>query len=128
TLLVGTDWGEGTMTESGYAFVLKRWRRGAPLAEATEVIRGQASDVGVFAGVLVDTDGARLPIAFEADTFFESTSWRLDGAQPQRIAAPAKHSLRGLYRGHLVFTIEEAWRGLPQGALVAYPLSDSGAE
>jgi prolyl oligopeptidase len=128
TLLVGTDWGEGTMTESGYAFVLKRWRRGAPLAEAVEVIRGQNTDVGVFAGVLEDVDGRRLPVAVEADTFFESTNWRLDGATPQRMNLPAKATVRGLFNGALVFTIEEAWRGLPQGALIAYPLEDTAAE
>ena len=128
TLLVGTDWGEGTTTESGYAFVIKRWRRGTPLASAAEVMRGQASDVGVFVGVLQDTDGARVPIAVEADTFFESISYRLDGAAPQRISLPRKATLQGLYRGHLVATLEEAWQGHPQGALIAYPLSQSGAE
>ncbi len=128
TLLVGTDWGEGTMTESGYAFVLKRWTRGTPLASAAEVIRGRASDVGVFAAVLQDTDGRRLPIAVEANSFFESTNWRLDGAAPQRINLPAKATVQGLYRGHLVATLEEGWRGLPQGALIAYPLSETGVE
>jgi prolyl oligopeptidase len=132
TLLVGTDWGPengvATMTESGYAFVLKRWTRGAPLAGAVEVIRGQASDVGVFAAVLQDTDGRRLPIAVEADTFFESTNWRIDGPAPQRISLPAKATVQGLHRGHLIATLEEAWRGLPQGALIAYPLADTGAE
>ena len=128
TLLVATDWGEGSMTESGYAYIVKRWTRGTPLSAAVEVMRGQASDVGVFAAVLEDTDGARLPIAIEADTFFESKSWRLDGAAPQRINLPAKATVQGLYRGHLVFTLEEAWAGLPQGALAAYPLTDTGAE
>jgi len=127
TLLVGTDWGEGTMTESGYAFVLKRWTRGTPLASATEVIRGQASDVGVFAGVLQDTDGSRIPLAVEADTFFESTNWRLDGASPQRISLPNKATIQGLHRGHLIATLEEAWNGLPQGALIAYPMGESGS-
>ncbi len=128
TLLVGTDWGEGTTTESGYAFVLKRWRRGTPLASATEAMRGQTTDVGVFAGVLQDTDGRRVPIAFESNTFFESTSWRLDGASPQRISLPNKATVQGLYKGFLIATLEEAWRSLPQGALIAYPLSESGAE
>jgi prolyl oligopeptidase len=31
TLLVATDWGAGTMTESGYPFVVKRWTRGTAL-------------------------------------------------------------------------------------------------
>jgi prolyl oligopeptidase len=128
TLLVGTDWGEGTLTESGYAFVLKRWRRGTPLTSAEEVMRGQRTDVGVFAAILEDVDGARLPIGAEADTFFESTYWRLDGATPQRINLPAKATVQGLHRGQFLFTLEEAWRGLPQGALASYPLTETGAE
>ncbi|MCR6643109.1 MAG: hypothetical protein NVV62_00330 [Terricaulis sp.] len=71
TLLVATDWGEGSMTESGYAYIVKRWTRGTPLSSSVEVLRGQPSDVAVFAGVLEDVDGSRLPIAIEADTFFE---------------------------------------------------------
>lgn len=128
TLLIGTDWGEGTLTESGYPFVLRRWRRGTPIDSAEEIVRGQPEDVGMFAGVLEDVDNRRVPVAYEADTFFETTYWRLDTAQPQRLTLPRKATVQGLYRGFLVFTIEEAWRGMPQGALVAYPLSDSGAE
>jgi prolyl oligopeptidase len=128
TLLVATDWGAGTMTESGYPFVIKRWTRGTPLSSATELMRGQATDVGVFAGVLQDTDGRRVPIAVEADTFFESTNYRLDGASPQRINLPPKSSIQGLYQGYLIATLQEEWRGHPQGSLIAYPLSESGSE
>ena len=127
TLLVATDWGEGSMTESGYAMIVKRWRRGMPLSSATEVMRGQTSDVGVFIGVFQDTDGSRLPVGYEANTFFETSYWRLDGAQPQQINLPAKSSIVGLYRGQLVFTLNEAWRGLAQGALAAYPIADTSA-
>ncbi|HLI76860.1 MAG TPA: hypothetical protein VKV02_07935, partial [Acidobacteriaceae bacterium] len=44
TLLVDRDWGQGTMTNSGYAFIVKQWKRGTPLESATEVFRGQATD------------------------------------------------------------------------------------
>ncbi len=127
TLLVATDWGPGSMTESGYAMIVKRWRRGTPISAATEVMRGQTSDVGVFVGVFQDTDGSRLPVVYEANTFFETSYWRLDGATPQQINLPAKSSIVGLFRGNLVFTLNEAWRELAQGALVAYPIADTGA-
>lgn len=126
TLLIATDWGAGTMTESGYPFVVKRWTRGTPLSSATEIMRGAATDVGVFGGVLQDTDGRRIPIAVQATTFFESANFRLDGATPQRINLPAKSSIAGLYQGYLIATLQEAWRGHPQGALIAYPLSETG--
>ena len=38
--LVGTDFGEGSLTESGYPRLVKRWRRGQPLAEAETVFSG----------------------------------------------------------------------------------------
>ena len=37
-LFVGTDFGEGSMTESGYPRVIKVWQRGKPLATANEII------------------------------------------------------------------------------------------
>ncbi len=129
TLLVGTDWGEGALTESGYAFILKRWSRGTPLGGATEIIRGQNTDVGVFASVLEDVDRVRVPIAVEADTFFESAYWRLDRSAPQRITLPPKSTIQGLYKGHLIATLEQAWspqgataRVIPTGSLIAINL------
>ena len=52
TLYVGTDFGAGSMTESGYPRIVKRWRRGTPLAEATTVFEGTTRDVA--AGVSID--------------------------------------------------------------------------
>ena len=49
TVLVGTDFGPGSLTESGYPRIVKRWRRGQPLAEAETVFAGDASDVSVGA-------------------------------------------------------------------------------
>ena len=37
TVLLGTDFGEGSLTESGYPRLVKRWRRGQPLDEAETV-------------------------------------------------------------------------------------------
>jgi prolyl oligopeptidase len=130
TLLVATDWGAGTLTESGYPFVVKAWARGTPLASAVEILRGQPSDVGVFVGELTDVDGARALVAIEADTFFESTKWLL-GDAVQRVTLPAKSTLQGLHKGQVIATLEEAWTvgaiTLPQGALIAMSLEDAAA-
>jgi prolyl oligopeptidase len=128
TLLVGTDWGDGSMTESGYAFIQKRWRRGTPLASAEQVFSGEQTDVAVWGGILEDVDGTRVPLLIRSITFFESTYFLLDGSTPRQVTLPEKATVYGLFHGNLVFTLEEAWRGLPQGALVAYPLADASAE
>ena len=39
---VGTDFGPGSLTDSGYPRIIKRWRRGQPLAQASTVFEAQA--------------------------------------------------------------------------------------
>ena len=61
-LYVGSDFGPGSMTNSGYPRQIKRWARGSALADAPMVFEAQKSDVAV--GVSVDkTPG------FERTTF-----------------------------------------------------------
>jgi prolyl oligopeptidase len=48
-IFVSTDFGPGSLTSSGYARVLKQWRRGTPLAEATVIFEGDTDDVAVSA-------------------------------------------------------------------------------
>ena len=50
TVYVGTDFGEGSLTDSGYPRFAKRWRRGTTLSEAETVIEGEQTDVSVGAG------------------------------------------------------------------------------
>jgi prolyl oligopeptidase len=51
TVLVATDFGDGSMSEAGFPLVIKRWRRGTPLDEAETVFTGSGGDLAVFAGV-----------------------------------------------------------------------------
>ncbi|RMI30797.1 prolyl oligopeptidase family serine peptidase [Nocardia stercoris] len=50
TVYVGTDFGPGSLTDSGYTRIAKRWRRGTPLEAAETVFEGEASDVSVGCG------------------------------------------------------------------------------
>lgn len=47
TLLIGTDMGEGSLTESGYPACVYRWRRDQELADAELFFRGEKTDVAV---------------------------------------------------------------------------------
>lgn len=48
TVFVGTDFGPGSMTKSGYPRVIKVWKRGTPLSAATTVFEGKDSDVASY--------------------------------------------------------------------------------
>ncbi|WP_433036991.1 prolyl oligopeptidase family serine peptidase [Actinomycetospora sp. CA-053990] len=49
TVFVGTDLGPGSQTTSGYPRVMRRWRRGQPVAEAEVVFTADETDVSAFA-------------------------------------------------------------------------------
>ena len=49
TVFVGTDFGAGSMTTSGYPRIAKRWKRGTELKAAEPVFEGDARDVVAYA-------------------------------------------------------------------------------
>jgi prolyl oligopeptidase len=53
-LYVGTDFGAGSLTESGYPRVVKLWLRKTPLSDAKLVFQGQTDDVIVSPDVVHD--------------------------------------------------------------------------
>ena len=45
TLWVGTNFGKGSLTTSGYPRIVKEWKRGTPLSSAHMVLEGSVKDV-----------------------------------------------------------------------------------
>jgi len=56
-IFVGTNFGPGSLTDSGYARILKLWKRGTPLAQAKTIYEGEQKDTWV--GVSTDGHGAK---------------------------------------------------------------------
>lgn len=127
TLVVSRDWGPGTLTKSTYPFVVKLVKRGQPLAQAREIHRGTPDDIGTGAATYVDARGNRAVVVVTARTFFESdyALWTPQGLKP--LPLPAKSELAGLVEGRLIVRTSEAWRGMPEGALIAVPLAAAAA-
>lgn len=110
SLLVATDWGEGTLTASGYPFVVKRLRRGQALSEAVEVFRGNRDHIGAYPVVLEDASGQRWFGVSLAETFFTASHYVFDASgEPVPLPVPKKSTPRGLFRDSLVLSLEEDW-------------------
>lgn len=131
TVLVATDYGPGTLTESGYPYIVKEWKRGQPFADARELIRGQASDVSVRPFKLRSESGAEALFAARGLTFFTSAYFRLDGDAPVQLTLPEKASVQELHKDELIFTIEQDWsiggRTYASGSLLSMPLAQASA-
>ncbi|HUD48790.1 MAG TPA: prolyl oligopeptidase family serine peptidase [Candidatus Baltobacteraceae bacterium] len=87
TLYVGTDFGPGSLTSSGYPRVIKEWRRGAPLSEAVTVFEGQPEDVEVSVSVEHD-HGHVYEMIRRGVTFFTDQAFLRRGDQWVRIEKP----------------------------------------
>ncbi len=86
-MLLGTDFGEGSLAESGYPRLVKRWRRGQPLDEAETVFSAASTDVVVAASVDRTPGFERTMIARAVD-FFNNEIYELRGGELIRIDAP----------------------------------------
>ena len=123
TLLVGTDWGEGSLTESGYPRVAKRWKRGTPLAKATTIFEGRHEDIGIWPRVM-DSGEDTIALVDQSLTFFTG-AYHVIGPDGKLTSLPLQESadLAGFYAGRLLFTLREAWevdgQTHAQGALLA---------
>ena len=87
TLLVNSDFGEGSLTTSGYARIVKRWERGTPLASAATVFEGESGDVSVSAGAM-ETADERLLVVFHRPSFFDGTMYILEGGELHEVEVP----------------------------------------
>lgn len=112
TLMVATDFGPGTLTESGYPYIVKILKRGETLDQAVEVYRGAADDggYGVSPFVLRDADGAiqALLVDRPLDTY-SSETWRIVDGRAVKLELPARGDINALVQGRLVVTTDQDW-------------------
>ena len=129
TVLVGIDFGEGTMTESGYPTQVKLWKRGSPLSDATLLSEGPKDDVGHWGFSFKLADGTEEVLIQRTPSFFTREYFWLpktdDGfAAPVKFPVPLKSNLAGEYKGQSLLTLQEDWRGFKAGALLSFDLLD----
>jgi prolyl oligopeptidase len=119
TLLVARNWGPGTMTQSGYAFVVKLWKRGTPLDSAKEVYRGTPSDVSAGPGALHDSQGHSAIVLERGVNFFEREVSLYTPEGPKKISIPGKAEIDGLLDGQIIVELNTDWK--PEGLSTTYP-------
>jgi prolyl oligopeptidase len=107
TVLVGTDFGADSLTDSGYPRVVKRWRRGQPLDEAETVFAGSRGDVVVAASV-DRMPGFERTLLRRALDFYNDEVYELRGAELLRIGAPTDATVSA-HRQWLLIELRTDW-------------------
>lgn len=133
TLVVGTNWGEGSLTTSGYPRTARIWKRGEDLASLPVFFEGAPTDVSD--GLNVVHDGGKAYIFGSKNvSFFESEHyyWPEIGGESVKLPLPLNSDLQGVLDGRAIFFLREAWSyqgaDYPEGAVIAYDLASGKAE
>jgi prolyl oligopeptidase len=126
TVYVGTDFGAGSLTTSGYPRIVKQWRRGTPLDEAETVFEGKPEDVSVHAGY-DPTPGYERHFLSRSIDFYRSERFLRRGDELVRIEVP-DDSETDIEREWLLITPRSPWtvgeQTYPAGALLATRFDD----
>ncbi|CAM3670843.1 prolyl oligopeptidase family protein [Occultella aeris] len=127
TLFVFTDFGEGTMTPSGYPRIVKRWRRGTPLEAAETVYEGAEQDMYI-AAYHDSTPGFERDFVSRSIAFYNSELYLLGaGDELTRIDVP-NSAEPDIKREWLTVELREEWTPAdvtyPAGALLAIRLEE----
>jgi prolyl oligopeptidase len=124
SLYVGTDFGPGSMTASGYPRIAKLWKRGTPLAEATVVYEGKTEDIWISLG-RDHTQGFERDVLYRGLTFFTNEVYLLRDGQQVKIDKPDGANA-SLHREWLLLELRQDWTvggtTHPAGALLAIKL------
>lgn len=108
-LLIGTDFGEGSLTDSGYPRELRRWIRGTSLESAEKIFSGERTDIGVFPIVSL-RDGRSDVFVLQKPGFFECILRRLkpDGELVE-LPLPRGIGINAVFQGQLLVTLKQGW-------------------
>lgn len=127
TVWIGTDFGPGSLTDSGYPRLVKEWRRGTPLESAATVFAGEQTDVSVGAYTLVQPEG-RYHVVFRTPRFYRGSYHLMLDGRLVKLDLPEDATPRGVFKEHLLVSLRSDWtvggRTYPQDALLAVGLDD----
>jgi prolyl oligopeptidase len=106
-VLVGTDFGADSLTESGYPRIVKRWRRGTPLTDAETMFEGSRTDVSA-AGNADRTPGFERTFVGRSVDFWNEEVYEIRGSELIRVDAPTDASV-SIHREWLLIELRTDW-------------------
>jgi prolyl oligopeptidase len=121
SVYVGTDFGAGSLTTSGYPRLVKEWKRGTPLAEARLVFEAESTDVAA-SGVTTDEPGFHREFIQRTPAFFKGITYLRVGDQLVKLDLPEDVN-QGTFREFMTVELRSDWtvggKTYPAGALLA---------
>lgn len=107
-LFVARDFGEGTMTESGYPRTVRVWHRGEALESARTIYEGHENDVGVSAYAILDKDYEK-ELVIQGTDFYNSKLFLMRNSELIEIEKPSDAAV-DFHREHMFLSLDSDWQ------------------
>lgn len=125
TVFVGTDFGPGSLTDSGYPRIVKLWKRGTPLSEAITVQEAAVTDMSAYSYIM-DENNKRHVFHSIRKGFYSSANWYEDkDGHKIRLPMPEDSEFWGVFDDKLFFELKSDLGSFKSGSIVFMPLTEA---
>ncbi|MGB5236965.1 MAG: prolyl oligopeptidase family serine peptidase [Flavobacteriaceae bacterium] len=125
-VMVYRNFGDGSLTASGYPRMVKLMQRGDELENAKTIFETDPEHVGVFGLSYYDAGKTHL-FLYRMVTFWESELYYLVGDQFKQVDYPKDAQLQGFHKGQVVMSLQSDWEhdstNYELGSLVSFDLN-----
>lgn len=119
-LLLSTDWGEGSLTESGYPRIVKKWKRGTLLASAEPLFQTEEDALSASPFSLLRPEG-RLHLIVNSLNFYASEYHILDiNHQLIKLPIPEDARLVDVFKNEFIIKLRSPWTHKQSGEKVSF--------
>ncbi len=110
SVFIGTDFGPGSLTSSGYPRTVRLWNRGTPLASAPTLFEAKPESVGA-SGYRLHSAGGDVDLIADNRTFYETDYYQVlaDGSL-HRLDLPPTAEVNDVFAGRLLVSLNDAWQ------------------
>ncbi|WP_425334967.1 prolyl oligopeptidase family serine peptidase [Pseudoalteromonas piscicida] len=127
SIFVGTDFGEDSLTDSGYPAVIKVWQRGTPLQDAKTLYQADKSSISA-GGFTAHDKGNSYHLLYDATSFYTSNIYKLENGKQVQLPKPNDATLLGLNNGMFFVQLKSPWKQFAQAEVIYASIDDIGNE
>lgn len=129
---IATDFGPGSLNDSGYPIVIKLWHRGQPLSEAKIVFQGTPADLWVMAYTFKIDKVDHVAFLKRENGATQTKMFLQENNSLRELPIPNRASFEGIRQKYIYFNIREELklsdRTIPMNSIVRYPLANPDFE
>ena len=128
TLFVSTEFGDDSLTDSGYPRIIKVWDINQPLESAKTIFTADKKSMMATAFSMKDDDENNINLIYELTSFWASNKYQYINGEKHLLNIPQSANVSGLYKNKLVLSLKEDWeingKKFVQGEVVIADISE----